>query len=131
MVNFADRKCASPGCRNAARHHRTLCNTCRARKWDDAHPFAQVCRNLKKSAKKRGIFFDLRPEDLASLPAMAIYGGWSSAALTIDRIEPAKGYVPGNLQVITRRENAMKYHAGEVCDFETAAAIVREERMSA
>lgn len=79
---------------------------------------------MKRRAKLLGIEYDssITPEYIASLitdkcPALDIkltygYGyGKSSSNPSIDRIDNNKGYVVGNLQILSRRANTMKSNA--------------------
>lgn len=76
---------------------------------------------LRNRAKRRGIEFDLDVEDIV-LPdlcpvlgvAMSLGTGsgkrsWHS--YSVDRIDPSKGYVKGNIQIVCMRANVMKNDA--------------------
>ena len=82
--------------------------------------FTWKLQQVAQSAKRRGKEFDLRVSDLQlpdNCPVLGIpldYGTPAkefSAAPSIDRIDNAKGYVQGNVLVISTRANAMKSDA--------------------
>lgn len=103
------RPCLTPECENLSRPGRRYCNTCRNRLYDD--PMRRMFRNLKSSAARRGKVFTLTLEDFRVLAVESGYDvgrGRHSDDLHIDRIDPDKGYEPGNVQVITARENILK-----------------------
>lgn len=68
-------------------------------------------------AKKKGIVFDLKPEDIVIpdvCPVLGIKmerGGaqWNSPSL--DRFDNSKGYTPDNVRVISSRANQIKSDA--------------------
>lgn len=73
----------------------------------------------KDRATARGIEFNITPEDIIIpdvCPVLGIaftYGGGRShpSSYSLDRIDPKKGYVKGNIQVISRLANSMKSNA--------------------
>lgn len=80
-----------------------------------------IIRNSKFMAKRRGIFFDLQytdfelPEYCPILNVKLEYGagknGNSPYHATLDRIDNSKGYIKGNVMIISRLANAMKNEA--------------------
>ena len=80
-----------------------------------------IIRNSKYCTKRRGIYFNLKytdfelPEYCPILGIKLEYGagtdGNSSSHATLDRINNSKGYIPGNVMVISRLANAMKNEA--------------------
>ena len=80
-----------------------------------------IIRNSKYCAKRRGIPFDLKytdfelPEYCPILGVKIEYGsesnGNSPNHATLDRIDNSKGYIPGNVMIISRLANAMKNEA--------------------
>lgn len=87
-----------------------------------------LIRNAKRRAQKRGIPFDLLPGDVEVpdfCPALGIplYRSVGRKAQgpnspTLDRIDPDRGYVRGNVRVISARANQIKSDA-------TAAELLR------
>ena len=80
-----------------------------------------IIRNSKYCAKRREIEFNLKytdfelPETCPILGIKLEYGtgndGNSPHHATLDRIDNTKGYIPGNVMVISRLANAMKNEA--------------------
>lgn len=80
-----------------------------------------IIRNSKYCAKRRGIYFDLKYTDFELPKYCPILGleleygaghdGNSPKHATLDRIDNSKGYIPGNVMVISRLANAMKNEA--------------------
>ena len=76
-----------------------------------------IIRNSKFMAKRRGIYFNLEytdfelPEFCPILGIKLEYGagtdGNSPNHATLDRIDNTKGYIPGNVMIISRLANAM------------------------
>jgi hypothetical protein len=74
---------------------------------------------IRDRAKRRGIPFNLEPEDLSPpvlcpvLHVPIVYGGTSGEmfAPTVDRLKPELGYTKGNVCVISRRANSIKNDA--------------------
>jgi len=86
-----------------------LSNTPQIRMWDSA----------KKRAKQKGLPFDLSVEDIVipkrcpylDIPISAQGGRQTANSPSLDRIDPDKGYVRGNVEVISYRANAIKHNA--------------------
>lgn len=80
-----------------------------------------IIRNSKYCAKRRGIEFNLSYTDFELPKYCPILGleleygaghdGNSPQHATLDRIDNSKGYVPGNIMIISRLANAMKNEA--------------------
>lgn len=78
-----------------------------------------IIRNSKYCAKRRGIHFDLKYTDFELPEYCPILGikieyegdGNSPSHATLDRIDNSKGYIPGNVMIISRLANAMKNEA--------------------
>lgn len=91
-----------------------------------------LCLSAKHRAEKQGLPFDLAPEDIvvpSHCPVLGIplerKGGLSNPRLaSIDKIDPTKGYVRGNVWIISWRANSLK-RDGTLAEFE---AIVRALR---
>lgn len=82
----------------------------------------QLYNQLKGSAKKRGIEFDLKPTDIddigipISCPVLGIpihfYRGHPRPdSISFDRIDSDKGYTRDNLVIISYRANQLKSNA--------------------
>lgn len=83
----------------------------------------QRMRNVKRRAIARGVEFSIAAADLHPLPTHCpalgiplVYesdrgrGAWDDSP-SIDRIIPSKGYVPGNVVIISQRANRIKNDA--------------------
>lgn len=107
-------RCATRGCVNMRYEKKRYrhCLTCRDRRRDAAHPESKKYRNLRASAKRRGIAFMLTFSEflsfLAANPRYLQRCGKSSRSLTIDRKDEAGPYSLENIQLMTRGENAAK-----------------------
>lgn len=76
--------------------------------------------SVKGSAKKRGIEFSLQPSDIVFpevCPILGIKllnhgkGGPQPNSPSLDRLDPSKGYIPGNVNVISNKANIIKSNA--------------------
>lgn len=76
--------------------------------------------SAKARAKKRGLEFTIEPKDIQltdncpylGIPFTNIYGkGRIKTNLSLDRIDNTKGYIPGNVEVISLQANIMKNDA--------------------
>lgn len=77
-------------------------------------------RNVCKSrAKKLGLEFNLTPEDFIIPEFCPIFGvklerggkGYHENSPSVDRLDPKKGYVKGNISIISFRANRIKADA--------------------
>lgn len=99
------------------------CRRCMLLNWNQrrsAAPLWDMLRQAKVRAKRKGIEFDIEESDielpiicpLLGLPLR--YGGMGlsqSNSATLDRIDNLKGYVKGNVWVISFRANTIKSDA--------------------
>ena len=80
-------------------------------------PIIKILRQAKKTAGKKGLDFNITEEDIflpeqckyLNIPLTNTQGEgavWSN--YSIDRIDPSKGYVKGNVEIISRKANIMK-----------------------
>lgn len=92
-------------------------------RYRDRHPARFILKRAKARAKRDGIEFNLAESDIEvpnMCPILNIeivlpwdkmpFGGRSNSA-SLDRIDNSKGYVPGNVQVISNLANTMKSSA--------------------
>lgn len=75
-------------------------------------------RKIKERANKKGIPFNLEAEDIVIpefCPVLGIQLTWKddnmASTPSVDRLIPAKGYVKGNIEIISMRANALKNDA--------------------
>lgn len=91
------------------------------RKYRESHKKELLCYKAKRRAENKGIAFDLKPEDFEipnvcpvlglALSSEGTGGMQSPNCPTLDRIDPAKGYIRGNVWVISWRANKLKSDA--------------------
>lgn len=83
------------------------------------NPEKAMHRRSKKRAKSKGIAFDIKVKDihipdrcpLLNIPIEVQKGGANDFSPSLDRIDSTRGYVQGNIWVISRLANIMKAHA--------------------
>jgi len=92
----------------------------RCRQWQASNPDKFALTLLKARAKRQGIDFDITLADIPIPDKCPVLGfplirsagkGPSYQSPTVDRIDPGKGYIPGNVQVISHLANRMKNSA--------------------
>lgn len=85
----------------------------------DTRPSYIIINGARKRAREQGVPFSIEEEDITLpevCPILGIKlekgkGKVHKASPTLDKIEPAKGYVKGNIQVISAKANVMKNDA--------------------
>ena len=88
-----------------------LCSTHQSRLWHKTHPIKAAFNKLRYHAKARGKVFTITLEQFKLVTGMQSYldgKGKRRHCLHIDRVDPARGYEPDNIQVITNSENQMR-----------------------
>lgn len=84
------------------------------------NPLRNLLKNVKQRAKKEGIEFSLSEKDLDWPEYCPVLGvklirnsvkGWAPDTHSIDRIDSSKGYVTGNVKIISWRANDVKGNA--------------------
>jgi len=78
-------------------------------------------KDIRKRAKKKNLYFNLDESDLETpnicpvlgIPLFRNVGGVNGSANSpsIDRIDNTKGYIKGNVQIISNRANSLKSDA--------------------
>lgn len=85
-----------------------------------AHWNNYIWFSVRNGAIKRGIEFNISRDDIPELPELCPLlnipleintGGVKPNSPTIDRIDPSKGYVKGNVWVISHKANTIKSNA--------------------
>ncbi len=114
--------CQVIGCRTAKRHSKNgggrlfvsrICDRCRTNLFRLNHPIRYVLQRLRRRAMAKRVPFSLTAEYMAEFLSGTGYlegKGVGCDDLQIDRIEIHLGYTPGNLQILTGRENRKKQH---------------------
>ena len=112
---------------------------CRAciNEWMRVHyrkdPVWSMLRRAKARASKEGFDFDLSAEDISPLPTVCpVFGvplrisevAQDPNAYSLDRIDNTKGYVRGNVAVMSYRANRLK-NDGTAAEHEAIAAWMR------
>lgn len=109
-----ERKAPMCSVRDCPREHdkgRTVCGYHRNQAWRLRNPVRGAWIALRAHAKQRGRTFTLVLESFRELCHRTRYHeltGNYPHSLTIDRIDPRRGYEPDNIQVITRSANCAK-----------------------
>lgn len=97
----------------------------------------QIVKDIRARAKKNGIEFDLVAEDIVIphacpiLGAPLVFGGGlhNPDGPSVDRIIPSRGYVKGNIEVISYRANVLKRDCTDPEVFRRIAKYI-EDRLS-
>lgn len=103
-------RCKTKFCRRIPTQGKT-CNTCKSRIQVEKNPIGRVFRNLKSNAKRRGKNFNLSIEYFREMVIASGYmemRGRTKDRMSIDRLDPHLGYIPGNIKIITVGENSRK-----------------------
>ncbi len=108
------------------------------RKWNELNPIKSRLARIKSSAKQRGIEFHLYEKDLPPIgtncPLLGdpfdMSGKRTDFSPSLDRINPKKGYVPGNVWFVGRRANTIK-NDGTADEHEKIARAMRAVEASA
>lgn len=125
------RVCISWGCkRKAARKRGGRCETCASRLFRLRNDDRYAYHNLKTSARKRGIGFELAFEDFQEFCAITGYlerRGQEPDSLTIDRVKNHLPYMVGNIRILTHAENSNHAYeeAAERCRRRASAGALR------
>ena len=107
--------------------HCRLCTSIYMKKWHVAHPTYSrtwfedhlskaMLNNARKRARKKGVAFSIEESDIHIPELCPIFGFRLEIGLgrsiptspTLDRIVSTKGYVKGNIRVISQKANQIK-----------------------
>lgn len=84
-------------------------------RWKAKYPIKHRLAKIKEKARQRGIEFNLTEEDIVIPDVCPVLGTpfkeGTTYCLSTDRIDPFKGYVKGNVQMLSWKANAMKQNA--------------------
>jgi hypothetical protein len=94
-------------------------NKDKIKEWKDDNKDLLYFLSLKARASRKGIAFELEQSDVTSVVICPVFGvpliraavkpAWNSSS--VDRIDNTKGYVRGNIQVMSYLANSMKRDA--------------------
>lgn len=87
----------------------------RYKRYREEHTINAIFAGRKSLAKSKGIEFTITIDQIEipdCCPILKVpFQRHTQHAMSLDRIDPKKGYIPGNVQVLSRRANAMKNDA--------------------
>lgn len=91
----------------------------RSSDWCQKNHEKVILRAAKNRAKERGLDFDLDVSDIVipencpilGIPIVRIPGKRTAGSASLDRIDNSRGYVKGNVWVISSKANVMKNNA--------------------
>lgn len=106
--------CCTRGCTNKT-NGRKLCSTCRSKVSRLKDTIRYAFNNLRASAAKREIYFDLTLEQFTEFCHKTEYiagKGKTLGSFNVDRIIEGKtpGYTASNIQCLDKLKNIQKYH---------------------
>ena len=95
-----------------------ICKSCRVtdskNEWANKAPKSKILERCKSRATKKGWDFNLTLEDIPEIPLLCPVFGLpmeGKYSPSLDRIDSSKGYIKGNVQIISTRANAIKNDA--------------------
>lgn len=123
-------KCTTKYCRGKRAPENKCCHKCIKRRWRANNPERAAYANLKCHAKSRGKLFTLTFEQFLAIVGLQSYvngKGRERHCMSVDRIDPALGYVVGNIRIISVSDNvlAQKEHERSMRDPYYAAEYAR------
>ena len=87
------------------------------RAWREANPAKRLLAATRQSAKLKGLEHNITAEDIICVPICPLLGieidysagtGKTLQKPSVDRIDPSKGYIKGNIEVMSGQANLMK-----------------------
>jgi len=104
-----DGMCWVRGCQRKSKSDRCLCHMHEMRRWRAKNKRSADFCTLRDHAKARKIEFTITQDYWAGLTdAFGFYKAKEGVALSIDRVDPTRGYIPGNLRVVELSINVSK-----------------------
>lgn len=99
--------------------HNTVCKTCRKplskSQYKNLNHKVKIWHRAKTRATSKGLDFDIQLSDIEIPDACPVLGVPlkinTEYCPSIDRIDPNKGYVKGNVRIISNRANVLKNNA--------------------
>jgi hypothetical protein len=118
LVNETHRECTGCGVIFEKTSKMTLCASCNSTRVKSMTPAWRMHQRAKIRAKESGLEFTIDVSDVQIpeiCPVLGIYMNMNSGrsgafknSPSLDRIDNNKGYIKGNVQVISQLANAMK-----------------------
>lgn len=91
------------------------------KEWRRKHYAVQILNQARCRAKKKGLPFNITKEDIVlpkHCPVLGIelkrhegQSGWHDDSYSLDRIDNSKGYIKGNVRIISNRANRLRLDA--------------------
>lgn len=118
---------------------RWVCAACERRRWRERHqsdPSRSLLKDAKRRAANKGVPFDITLEDVKAVwpqdgqcPILGLtikpsVGRIAPYSPSLDRIEPEKGYVRGNIVIVSSRANTLK-NSATVAELEAVLTWMR------
>lgn len=120
-------QCATSYCRNRTSGGKH-CSTCRSKKSRQQDPVKYAYTALKNNAKRRGVLFTITLDQFRDWCVKVKYIGFAgrlSESYTIDRRYNDIGYHIDNIQVLTKRNNVIKYFS---YDYRSKTPVFSEKK---
>lgn len=124
LVGKTERECSKKSCNNIftiTSKTVTLCPSCNSERVKSSSEESKMLRRAKQRAKEKGQEFNLELSDIiipSHCPVLGIKlanhkgrSGGNPESPALDRIDNTKGYVKGNVMVVSHRANMMKVDA--------------------
>lgn len=124
LVSETSRECSNKTCDNVftiTSKTVTICPSCNSERVKSEAPEKKMLRRAQQRAKERGHEFNLELSDIhipTHCPVLGIElvvhkgrSGGNPNSPALDRIDNNKGYVKGNVMVVSHRANMMKVDA--------------------
>lgn len=88
-------------------------------RWRDDNPILYLLQIARERARRKGLEFTITPADLGKPDVCPLLGltliysgrGRKPNAASLDRVDSSKGYVPGNVWIVSKRANMIKNQA--------------------
>ena len=96
------------------------------------NPLKVIISYVRTRAKKRGIEFNLEPSDLVmpevcpvlGIPIVPFKGKFNPNSASFDRKDPAKGYIRGNVEIVSWRANMLKRDCTDAAELRAVADYI-------
>lgn len=103
-------------------------------RYQQTDPIKYLIGRIKINAKRKGIEFNLDPSDFTmpklcpvlGIPIVPFKGKFEPGAASFDRIDPHKGYVKGNVNIISWRANMLKRDCTDPTELRAVADYIEQ-----